>query len=150
MTGVKIFRDGKIVAADKDFLTQQEIDQAVDIVVLRDRLKREIDSAAEAARLRYITPGAGQAMTYQQKIDEVWALAQDAEPTPENYPLLAAEIGITAPSLDEVAAVVLAAYQQWRVIGRAIEAARLAGKKAISDAETPEAAKLAADGVVWP
>ena len=106
-------------------------------------------TAAEGERLKYITPGAGQSMTYQQKMEEVRALAQDVDPDAANYPLLSAEIGITAPSLAEVATVVLAAFHLWQQVGAAIEGTRLGAKAAIDAAETVEAAEAAAD-VTWP
>ncbi|WP_160009750.1 hypothetical protein [Rhizobium sp. 18055] len=118
--------------------------------ILKSRLKREIDQKAEIQRLRYITPGAGQAMTYQQKMEEVRALADDVGADAALYPLLAAEIGITAPSLSEVAAVVRSAYQQWQFVGAAIEAARLGTKAAIDAAPTQDEAQQAADSVLWP
>lgn len=117
---------------------------------LKSALKAQIDTAAETERLKYITPGAGQAMTYQQKIEEVRALAQDAEPEAANYPLLSAEIDITASSLEEVADAVLAAYQQWQQIGAAIERVRLGTKAAIDEAATADAAKSAAGSAAWP
>lgn len=108
-----------------------------------------IDKGAEAARLRYITGGSGQAMTYQQKASEAAAALAVKDPDPADYPLLVAEIGITAPTLQEVATVVDGAYQQWRVVGAAIEALRLGGKAAVSSAETIEAVKAAAE-IQWP
>src|SRR5690606_32071172 len=54
--------------------------------LVKTRLKIMIDASAEVNRLKYITPGAGQAMTYEQKMDEVRALAQDPDPDPANYP----------------------------------------------------------------
>lgn len=44
---------------------------------------------------------------------------------PSAYPLLSEEVGITAATLEEVAAAVNGAYQQWQIIGAAIEAVRL-------------------------
>lgn len=113
-------------------------------------LKARLDRAAEAERLKYITPGNGQAMTYQQKAAEASACLADPAPDPASYPLLAAEIGITGASLIDVATVINGQYQAWQIIGAAIEAARLGGKKAVAEAETAEAAQLAFDAVVWP
>ncbi|MBW9072405.1 hypothetical protein [Agrobacterium deltaense] len=110
---------------------------------------RGIDADAEAARLRYITGGSGQAMTYQQKAAEAAAALAATDPDPANYPLIVAEIGITAPTLLEVAAVIDGAYQQWRVVGAAIEALRLGGKAAVAAATTVEDAQAAAD-ITWP
>lgn len=117
---------------------------------LKAALKARVDAAAETERLKYITPGAGQAMTYQQKIEEVRALAQDTEPDAANYPLLSAEIGITAPSLEDVATAVLGAYQQWQQIGAAIERVRLGTKAAIDATASREEAEAAAAAAIWP
>ncbi|MGO4665161.1 hypothetical protein [Bosea sp. 2RAB26] len=109
--------------------------------MLKRRLKSAIDAAAEAERLKYITPGAGQAMTYQPKADEARRLADDQAPDPAGYPLLSAEVGITASTLADVGEAVMAAYQQWIQIGALIEAARLSAKQAIDAAKTADAAR---------
>ncbi|OYX14829.1 MAG: hypothetical protein B7Z15_02625 [Rhizobiales bacterium 32-66-8] len=115
------------------------------------RLCRAIDAAAETQRQRWITPGAGQAMTYLTKADEARrAVSAGAAADTADYPLLAAEIGITAASLLEVAGAVLAAHQAWLVAGAAIEAARLACKAAVGTAADIAGAEAAAAAVVWP
>lgn len=116
---------------------------------LRHALKSQIDYEAEATRLRYITGGAGQAMTYQQKAIEAMACIADADPQPDDYPLLSAEIGITAETLLGVAQVVFEAHQGWRQIGGMIEGLRLGGKQAVDAADTVDAAQIAAQ-IVWP
>ncbi|MFK3857794.1 hypothetical protein [Agrobacterium pusense] len=124
----------------------------VDPASLEDRkvtAAQQIDADAEAARLRYITGGSGQAMTYQQKAAEAAAALAATDPDPADYPLIVAEIGITAPTLLEVAAVIDGAYQQWRVVGAAIEALRLGGKAAVAAAMTVEDVQAAAD-ITWP
>ncbi|MDR6952692.1 hypothetical protein J2X65_002051 [Ancylobacter sp. 3268] len=121
----------------------------VELAALKATLKAQVDSAAEAERLRYITAGTGQAMTYSAKADEARRLAGDAAPDAANYPLLAAEIGITASDLAGVAAVVLANYQAWLGIGAAIEMARLGAKRAIDEAGNADDARAAAD-FAWP
>lgn len=117
-------------------------------------LRATIDSSAEAERRKYITAGSGQAMTYMQKADEaaryLAVVAKGDTPNPDDYPLLSAEVGITAPALGDVAGVVSIAFTQWQVIGGMIEAARLSTKAAIDQAETVEAAQAAADSVIWP
>lgn len=112
--------------------------------------KASIDEAAELARLKYITPGVGQAMTYQQKAAEASACMADEDPRPERYPLLAAEVGITASTLAGVALVVSQAYAQWAVIGAAIEAARLGAKSAVDAATDAPAVHAVAETIVWP
>jgi len=130
------------------------IDNSDTLDAVKARLKAAIDVAAENERLKYITGGAGQAMTYQQKSDEAKRyLATTAEGgviTPSDYPLLFAEVGITGATLADVAAVVNAAFLQWQIIGGAIEAVRLGTKAAIEAAETSEDAEAAASAVAWP
>lgn len=115
----------------------------------KDILKAQIDDEAESARLRYITGGAGQAMTYQQKAAEAAACLSEVDPQSVDYPLLAAEIGITAETLLGVAQVVFEAHQGWRQVGGIIEALRLSAKQAVDSAETEEGAQIAAL-VEWP
>src|SRR5690606_7611681 len=98
----------------------------------------------------YITGGSGQAMAYLQKAMEATAYLAATDPDPADYPLLAAEVGITGETLADVAAVVDAHYQAWRVIGAAIEQARLGAKAAVDAAETAEDAQAAYDAIVWP
>ena len=117
---------------------------------IKAQLRLQLDYAAEAERLKYITPGAGQAMTYQAKAAEAKAFLAAADPDSSDFPLLSAEVGITANSLAGVALIVAGAYAQWQVIGAAIEAARLGGKAAIEAAADADAAQTAFDAVTWP
>lgn len=120
-----------------------------DIAALRRVAAGRIDAAAEALRLRYMTGGAGQAMVYQAKAAEALRLSGDADPSPAGYPLLAAEVGITAPTLTGVGAAVLAAHDEWTRIGALIEAARLAAKAAIAAAGDPAAVAAAEAAADW-
>src|SRR5690625_69854 len=87
----------------------------------------EVDRLTEASRLRYITPGVGQAMTYEQKHRE--ALAGDG-------PLLQAEAEALDKTVAEVASEVLAAHAAWQVAGAHIEALRLKAKQDVRGANT--------------
>ncbi|MEH7848463.1 hypothetical protein [Rhizobium laguerreae] len=109
-----------------------------------------IDRAAEQERRKYITSGAGQAMTYVQKADEAKRFLAAEDPVAADFPLLAAEIGITALDISEVATVVAAAHRSWQQIGAAIEAARLGTKKEVMAAASEPAARSAAAAVAWP
>ncbi|GEM_PF-1696473 len=122
----------------------------VTLATIKTALKVEVDRLAEVERLKYITPGTGQAMTYQQKVDEARALKAVSNPKPEDYPILASEVGITAPTLSEVADTVLAAYRQWQQIGAMIEAIRLGAKRDIDESTTEAAARAVVDSVSWP
>lgn len=115
---------------------------------LKERRKSEIDRDAEVERLKYITAGAGQALTYQRKVEEARAAVAEDEPSPEAYPLLAASIGIDGEDVASVASTVIAMDAAWLQIGAAIETVRLSAKREIDSAED-EAAVLAVL-VRWP
>lgn len=140
-TGWRLVFDGGTV-------TRVHASAPVDLAALKGALKAAIDAAAEAERARYITPGAGQALTYNHKAQEAARFATDAAPKAADYPLLAAEVGITGATLAEVAGVVAAAHAQWLAIGARIEAARLAAKAAVEAAESEAQARAVAP--VWP
>jgi hypothetical protein len=113
----------------------------ISLAEARADLKRAIDAAAEAERLKYITPGAGQAMTYTRKVEEAKAVQAASDPRPVDFPLLAASIGIDGEDLQAVAATVLGMDAAWALIGAAIEGARLTAKRAVDDAESVEDAR---------
>lgn len=124
------------------------VDQLARLKAIR---KTAIDEEAERQRLRWITPGAGQAMEYQQAATEAAAYfaAGHSEPPPAGtYPMLEASIDIDGGSLEEVASVVLAMHTQWQAIGSEIRAARLAGKKDVDLATS--LSELDAVTIVWP
>lgn len=113
-------------------------------------LKRQIDADAEVERLKYITPGTGQAMTYQQKVTEAQAFKKSTNPKASDYPVMSSEVGITAETLDGVADVVLGAFAQWQQIGAAIETIRLGAKRDIDAAADEPAARAIVDAIEWP
>ncbi|QGA56148.1 hypothetical protein [Brucella sp. 2280] len=113
-------------------------------------IKYTIDSAAEGERLKYITPGAGQAMTYSQKVVEAQAFKVASDPQAADYPILSSEVGITAATLAEVADVVIAAFRQWQQIGAVIEGIRLGAKRDVEAATDEAAARAIVDAIVWP
>lgn len=108
-----------------------------------------IDRQAEAARGQYITGGAGQAMVYQEKQAEMFRYDADGAPLKENYPLMAAEIGITADTLQGVADAVRKAYNAWRVKGAEIEGVRIRAKDRVKSSTTVDAIRAAVPAT-WP
>ncbi|GAB4182181.1 MAG: hypothetical protein OHK0024_21500 [Thalassobaculales bacterium] len=126
---------------------------------LEPALAAAIDREAEAARLRWITAGSGQALEYQRSIEEARALiAAGGTPDPADYPMLAAEVAALAAvgvsrSLAEVAAEVAGMDGIWQQAGAAIKALRRTAKLRVSAAiaaEDPAAAVAAASGIAWP
>lgn len=106
--------------------------------------KADVDAAAEAYRLSYITGGSGQAMAYQQKLEEAQAYLDDPSLTAAECPHIYAEIGITGETADAVAVVVVDMHAAWKVKSAEIEHKRLAAKAAIDEAATAPAIKAAA------
>lgn len=119
-----------------------------DLPVLKAQLIASIDTSAEVTRLVYITGGAGQAMTYQRKVEEARLCIAAEEPVADDFPMLSAEIGITGDTLAGVAETVIAAYNNWLEVGAQIERARLFAKKSIDAATTVDEAMRAAQ-VDW-
>lgn len=119
-----------------------------DLAAVKIGLKAAVDAEAERQRLRYLTGGAAQAMTYARKVEQARAVQADADPQPEDYPLLAASIGIDGDDIQAVAATILGLDAAWEQIGAAIEAVRLTAKRAIDLAEDVEAAQ--AVEAIWP
>jgi hypothetical protein len=126
----------------------------MNLSALKVALKSQIDEAAERERLKYITPGSGQALEYQQAAAEATillaAIASDPqhEPDPDDYPMLMASIGLDGETLMVVATTVATMHRQWQAVGSAIRSARLAAKKAIDEA--PDEAAARAVQPVWP
>ena len=113
---------------------------------LKETLRRGVDAAAEQTRLRYITPGTGQAMVYLAKEEEARAvLALQVPPTAGEYPLLEADVGIgAAESVVAAAQTVVTLAAQWRMVAAAIETTRLGAKAAITAAKNEAGARAAA------
>jgi hypothetical protein len=98
---------------------------------LRTYKQNEIDAQAEAERLKYITAGYGQAMTYMAKNAEALGyLANNAYPTP----FLTAEAAATGTTVAALALVVRDAAIAWQAAGAQIEALRMGAKAAIAAA----------------
>jgi predicted Zn-dependent protease len=141
---------GLILAVPDD--TPVEIGQpwTVDLDAAKTSVCNAIDAEAERRRSLVLTPGAGQMAAYQEKERQARALLQDNTPTEGEYPDIFSEIGITADSAGEVAMAVLAAAEKWRAYGRLVEQARLAGKKAVRQAEDVKSVIAAKNRAVWP
>jgi hypothetical protein len=121
-------------------------------------LSKQVDEDAERIRLRYITPGAGMAMTYAEKRDQanaVHGLGQaaanaltEAERVAQ-FPTLAASVGIEGSTLWDCAQLVIAKSEAWADLSNVIERTRLLGKKSISDASDAASARAAYEAIAW-
>lgn len=119
-----------------------------ELAALKAERLAQIDFGAEGYRYQFITGGAGQVMTYEEKYQEAVAFLADEEIDEDEIPHIMAEIGITGADKASVAGVIVSTRQQWKVLSAQIEALRLGAKKAVGDAATVEAVQ-ALPGVDW-
>ena len=122
---------------------------AKDLAPLKAEALRRIDAAAEQARAAWITPGSGQALVYQAKAAEAGRYLAASPPPADlsSYPLLAAEVGLTAPNALALAQVWQRMDGDWTAAAARIERARLEAKRAMDEARTPDEIARAA---AWP
>lgn len=122
---------------------------------LKAGARRLIDRTAEHRRLIHITPGSGQALVYLEKRREaeaaLAALANaGGQPIdPAQFPLLAAELGITASGLEAVAEAVLAAAKSWTQAAASIEGTRLKAKRDVDAAKGAAEIDAVLATIVW-
>ena len=117
----------------------------LDLDVLRDTAAASIDAQAEVVRQSILTPGAGQAMTYQRKEAEARAWSLDNDTT---TPFLTAEAGARGMTIANLAAEIITLADAWVAIGAAIEGLRMGAKAAVNRAANLGAI-VAAGKVDW-
>ncbi|MBD8638287.1 MULTISPECIES: hypothetical protein [unclassified Sphingomonas] len=119
--------------------------EALDLDVLRNTASASIDAQAEVIRQSILTPGAGQAMTYQRKEAEARAWSLDNDTT---TPFLSAEAGAREMTIADLAAEIIELADAWVAIGAAIEGLRMGAKAAVGRAANLGAI-VAAGKVDW-
>lgn len=145
--------DSTPILEDKPLAEREQI-----VAAMQAEAKAQVDHAAEATRMRYITPGAGMALVYEQKRLEAERLAAataaGTKPISTDYPLMnerATRKGVTLP---DVAAEWQAKATGWVAIATQIEALREGAKDAIDavapDAGAQDAINAIVAGITWP
>ena len=110
-------------------------DLALELELARARAMSQLHGAVSAVRLTYITDIPGQEMIYLRKEAEARAwLAALLPPNLSDYPMLSAEVGITAPDADALAQVWLNMAQLMTYAAAALEHIRLSAAAAIQAA----------------
>ena len=120
-----------------------EIRAAEALAEAKSRARADLAAAVAAARAAYITTLPGQQMIYMAKEAEARAYVSDPAPDMASYPLLSAEVGITAPDAWQLAQIWLAMADIWRSAAAQIEALRLSTAAAIEAAVTLQAVDAA-------
>ena len=106
---------------------------SLDLGILRASAAAQIDAQAEQVRQAFLTPGAGQALTYQRKEAEARAFVADQRTA---TPFLAAEAAARGMPVADVAAEVITLADRWIAAGALIEGLRMGAKAALAAAET--------------
>lgn len=127
-------------AGDPTFLADG-YDPREDIAILRASAIGIVDEAAERIRLRYITPGTGQAQIYAEK--KAQATAWQNATTQERrdltkWPLLEAEVDATELAPAAAVARILQANNAWQTAAAKIERVRVRAKRLLDAAATHE------------
>lgn len=119
-----------------------------DIARHKAEAKARISADAETARWRYITPGSGKAMSYQQVAQE--AIRYGATGGAGSYPFLQARVASGRyPDLATAAAATQQIEAQWAAIGSAIDQAEDRAKLAVDAATTLDQISASMQ-VIWP
>ncbi|MEP1611121.1 MAG: hypothetical protein ABJL72_04285 [Roseobacter sp.] len=94
---------------------------------IADAAIAQVNAAARIVRSRFVTDLPGQEMMYLRKETQARAFAsQVPEPTDmSDYPLIAAEVGITGQTAAQVAQIYINLAAQWEAVGAALESVRL-------------------------
>lgn len=118
-----------------------------------------VEQDAERERLKYITPGDGMMLTYQEKFAQAQGVLEMGEAAANaltqaereaQFPTLSASVGIEGETLWACAQVVLEKYVQFAQVSMLIERSRLGGKKAIFNSGDEAAVVAAYEAITWP
>ena len=127
-----------------------------DIPALQVTYSFRVDEAAENARLKFISPGSGQALEYVRTLEDAQAAVAAPDPlVAASYPWVAAEYnaqvatGVTT-TLRAVATQLVALDAAWQSAGVAIKQTRRTAKMAIAAATTKAAMDAIMAGLTWP
>ncbi|WP_319484519.1 hypothetical protein [uncultured Cohaesibacter sp.] len=138
------------IAIDLGQLVTSEAKQALALEAAKSIALDAINTKIAAERAALLTDMVGQEMIYLAKEAEAKAWQAEINPDLADYPLLAAEVGITADDADALAALWLLMADQWRKTAARLEAIRLKAKADIAAAETLDAIESVESGIVLP
>ncbi|MDD2868439.1 hypothetical protein [Neomegalonema sp.] len=109
----------------------------------RTAARQVLDAHVAAARAAFVTALPGQEMVYLAKEAEAREWAAATAPDLADYPLLSAEVGVTAETADQLAQVWLNMAALWRSAAARLEARRLGVSAALDAARSPEEVEAA-------
>ena len=115
----------------------------VTIQPVKDTFLEKVRTEMAKARSVFVTNLPGQDMIYLRKEREALAFVAEVSPNISDYPMIAAEIGITAPTAFEVVQVWLNMSNLWRLVACQLETIRLTAGNDIQSADTVEEVEMA-------
>ncbi|WP_430009967.1 hypothetical protein [Methylophaga lonarensis] len=121
-------------ASSDDGIVQGMIDAFDPLPFAQTEAIEKINTAAGAARSRYVTNVPHQDATYQLKLEDCLAFAGAGYPESElaDYPFVAAEAEANGTSGQAAAELVIATYNSWKHLAARIEGKRRAGINAVN------------------
>lgn len=108
---------------------------AADLAAAKAAAIAQVNAWAGRERARYVTIAPAQEMIYLAKEVEALRYLADTDPDPADYPLIVAEVGVTAPDAYQIAQIWAYMAGLWRQVAAQIEAARLGTIAQIEAAE---------------
>lgn len=127
-----------------------EVHQHASLDEAKAEALRAIDEAAGETRRRFITEVPGQQATYLVKYEQARAYAAAGYPPDTSaYPYIEAEMAAQGLPAEGAANLILATGAPWNdILGPAIEARRLAGKRQVREATTRTGVRAARDAAL--
>jgi len=153
--------NGKPVPLSPEDVAQREADRAAEAARFPERkaaMREDLREAAEAARLRWVTPGSAKSLEYEAKRREAQRILADVAagrtPAPAGYPFAARRAARLGVGLEAVAREWQAKAAAWAVAGAEIAdltEAAAAAIEALTDPATLEAdARAIIFAIAWP
>jgi len=115
---------------------------------IKNMAKKAIDEQAEKVRLKFITPGDGQAMVYIAKEGEAKAYLANQDINHTLIPHVVTEAINNNSTLEDAANLIMTKANGWREVSSSIEDKRMQAKKAVDEATTTSEI-AAAQNIVW-
>lgn len=116
--------------------------------VIRYEAEQAIDDGANLVRTRFATVGKHQIYADKRAEADRFLASPQAKsnnPTLTDFPYLAAEVGITAPTAKALAELWIAMDRQWKLVAAAIENATFVAKAQIKTSRNPAQIKTVID-----
>lgn len=116
-------REGETV--EEGHAEQIEVPEVLPLARVKARALSRINEVSGSMRAQYVTVIPGQEMIYLAKETEAARYLADPAPDLAEYPMLSAEVGLTAPTAYELAQLWVNMSDLWRGIAAQIETWRL-------------------------